>query len=223
MSDLFLITSVINTGNNPWSYTNKRSYFTKEERFAQTLQTIDSIRQLDDNSKILLVECSDLEENSMNILKNKVDFFIQTYHDPGVRYACLESIKKGYGEMKQVEQACNFIVQNEITFKRLFKISGRYYLNSSFNKNQYSLTQFSFKMILHNVGSTVLYSVPYVLFDAYRQHAHNCNLFYEVNYPTGLETLLPVMCLPRCDINNLGVSGRVAVANDKGESELYVA
>jgi hypothetical protein len=222
-SDMFIITSVINTGSNPWSYTSQRSCFTKEERLQQTLQTIDSIRQFHGTSCILLVECSDLEESITNTLRNKVDYFLQTFHDVTVRQACLESIKKGYGEVKQLDKACEFIVKNGIAFNRLFKISGRYYLNSSFHKNQYSLTEFTFKMIIQGVGSTVLYAVPYDLFNIYRQNIQNCILFYEVNYPTGLETLLPVMCVPRYDISNLGVSGRVAVVNDKGESDSYTA
>lgn len=221
--DIFIITSVINTGNKPWSYTSQRSYFTKEERFTQTLDTIDSIRQFHDKAKIVLVECSDLEENIMNILKNKVDYFIQTFHDSSVHHACLESFKKGYGEVKQVEKACDFIVENGITFKTLFKISGRYYLNSSFDKKNYSVTEFTFKMNIENGGSTVLYSVPYYLFNTYRQNIQKCISFYEVNYPTGLEMLLPTMSLPRYNISNLGVSGKVAVANDKGESDLYIA
>ena len=39
--DIFVITSVINTGNNRWSYTDIRSCYTPEERLAQTIQTID--------------------------------------------------------------------------------------------------------------------------------------------------------------------------------------
>jgi hypothetical protein len=34
--NLTLITSVIDTPNKPWSYTNIRSIYTKQERFEQT-------------------------------------------------------------------------------------------------------------------------------------------------------------------------------------------
>ena len=126
--DIFVITSVINTGNAPWSYTNLRSCYTKEDRLRQTIQTIESIRNLNDNTKILLVECSDLDESMTNTLKDKVDYFLQTYDDMSVRDACINSIKKGFGETKKLQKACEFIQKNDIKFNRLFKISGRYFL-----------------------------------------------------------------------------------------------
>ena len=43
MSNLVLITSVINTPKKPLSYSKIRSVFTREERFEQTKKTIESI------------------------------------------------------------------------------------------------------------------------------------------------------------------------------------
>ena len=44
MINLILITSVICITNKPLSYTKTRSVFTHEERFEQTLKTIQTIR-----------------------------------------------------------------------------------------------------------------------------------------------------------------------------------
>jgi hypothetical protein len=223
-SDIFIITSVINTGNNPWSYTGLRSCFTPEERLNQTIKTIETIRDLNDNTKIMLVECSNLDESSENILRSKVDYFIQTYNIEDIRKSCLETNKKGYGEIKKLQEACKFIKNNNISFNRLFKISGRYFLNKLFDKNKYDIeSKFTFKMFNNNNGSTVLYSVPYSLFDMYIEKLNYCSNFYENNPPTGIETLIPIMCQPRRDIEVLGVSGSVAVLNDKGQSEFYTA
>ena len=59
--DLFVITSVINTGHNPWTYTMTRSIYNPQERLFQTIKTIESIRKFT-NAKILLVECSQLSK-----------------------------------------------------------------------------------------------------------------------------------------------------------------
>ena len=222
--DIFVITSVINTGSNPWSYTGLRSCFTKEDRFEQTIETIQSIRNLNDNSKIMLVECSELDKSMTNSLKNKVDYFLQTYDDVSIREACINSEKKGWGEIKKLQKACEFIQQNDIQFNRLFKISGRYFLNIFFDKKNYDeKNEFTFKMILEDSGSTVLYSVPYSLFPTYIQKLEDSNQIYINGPPRGIETLIPILCLPRRIIPTLGVSGQVAVLNDKCVSEFYTA
>ena len=208
--DIFVITSVINTGNNRWSYTDIRSCYTPEERLAQTIQTIESIRNI--HCKVLLVECSNIDEQTENILKSKVDYYLQTYHDADVRMACLESDKKGFGEIKKLEKACEYIKNNNIIFNKLFKISGRYYLNSLFDVKKYSDDIFTFK-IFSTSGSTVLYSVPYSRFDFYIKMLEECSNIY-INGPIGLETILPNLCVPRQEIQTLGVSGFVAVLNN---------
>ena len=57
MNDLVLITSVINTGKVGWSYTQTRSSYSPEERYNQSLQTIDSIRKYLPGAKIVFLEC----------------------------------------------------------------------------------------------------------------------------------------------------------------------
>jgi len=61
------------------------------------------------------------------------------------------------------------------------------------------------------------------LFDIYIEKVKYTSNFYENNPPTGIETLIPIICTPRNDIEILGVSGQVAVLNDKGISEFYIA
>jgi hypothetical protein len=78
-------------------------------------------------------------------------------------------------------------------------------------------------MFFPGVGSTVLYSVPYTKFNFYIENLFECSNHYLRHGPEGLERLLPNMCIPRNEINTLGVSGQVAVFNDRGESELYIA
>ena len=56
MNNLVLITSIINTPQNPLSYSNIRSVFTREERFNDTKETIKSIKEKIPYCKIMIVE-----------------------------------------------------------------------------------------------------------------------------------------------------------------------
>ena len=210
-TDLFIITSVINTGNIPWSYTPVRSVFSVEDRFQQTLHTIESIRKYTNSSKILLVECSDLSNEMESTLKNKVDYYLQCYDDEKVRSACIHNGMKGYGEAVKTMKAVQYIKENRISFDRLFKISGRYYLNSSFSNEKYALNDYTFKMYDDQSGSTVLYSVSNRVFDHFEHTLQEIITMYQVKGVHGYETLLPPMCQPKKLIETLGVCGYVAI------------
>ena len=72
MSNLVLITSVIKTPDIPLSYSRTRSVFNHDERFNQTIKTIETIKKYIPNSKILIVECSDLNDSQESYLKKIV-------------------------------------------------------------------------------------------------------------------------------------------------------
>ena len=76
MNNLVLITSIIKTPNTPLSYTNKRSIYSHEERYEQTKKTIQSVREKIPNVKILMVECSDLNEIQRDYLTRHCDYFL---------------------------------------------------------------------------------------------------------------------------------------------------
>jgi hypothetical protein len=223
MKDIFIITSVINTGTEKWSYTNIRSVYSPQERFKQTLKTIESIRNLNDDSLILLIECSDISNiydskesignNKMEtIFKEKTDIYINCFDNQEAKKSCLNTHKKGYGEVVKSFIAVDYILKNNIDFNRIFKISGRYELNYSFDKNNYSNDKYTFKTSNDNDYSfhTVLYSVPHNLLINYLYILKECIKIYEYQV-VGLETLLPPMCNPKQTIKTIGVSGYCAV------------
>jgi hypothetical protein len=213
-SDLFLITSVINTGNKAWSYCATRSFYTPQERFEQTLQTIESIRNLNDSSRIMLVECSELPESMTDTLKSKVDYFLQCIDDADVRAACLNSEKKGYGEAKKSQRAVEYILAHNIQFNRLFKISGRYFLNDQFLKSRFSETVYTFRRKVDGTNSTVLYSVPYAqMAHYYTALIQTCEVYN--HHIIGYEIVLPSRCTPMTEIDVVGVSGKVAVSTNE--------
>jgi hypothetical protein len=213
--DVFLITSVINTGSNPWSYSSTRSIFNTQQRFEQTLRTIESIRNLKDDTIIVLSECSELDRDMTETLVAKTDIFINCYNDEYVKQACIQSDKKGYGEILQIQYAFNKLSDSNIRFHRLFKISGRYWLNKSFKKESFSSNFYTFNKTFPKSpsNSTVLYSVPSNLLEHYKMILSNCDNVYR-SQTIGLEVMMPPLCVPKIEIDCIGVSGYVAVDGD---------
>ena len=138
ISNITLITSVINTSDQPLSYTDKRSFWTKEERYEQTKKTIESIRKYIPNTKILLVECSQLTENEIKYFVDNTDYFLNLYDlNNKTILEKINSPSKSMGEGTMTIYAIDFIFKNNIKFDNLFKISGRYWLNDKFNYMDY--------------------------------------------------------------------------------------
>jgi len=219
MNDLVLVTSVINTGKVAWSYSKTRSTYSAEERFQQSLQTIDSIRKYLPGAKILFVECSDIPNEYIESLKSKVEYFINQYNLKEAREACLETNKKGFGEAVQTKLAIEYIIENNLTFNRFFKISGRYFLTDKFISDNYRTDVYTFKKRAdtgnHIIAiSTVVYSFPMPFLHNFYSCVSAVVDYYRINGPRGYEELLPITCEPRNEIEIIGAAGLVAV-NDE--------
>ena len=159
---LVLITSVINTPNLPLSYTNDRSIYTMEQRYEHTKITIKSIREKIKDSFIFIVECSLLPDEYTKYLKENTDYFLNLYKDEISRNN-IYSISKSLGEGTQTFKALEFIHNNNIKFNNLLKISGRYWLSSSFDIDKFCNNKICIKYIENNVNSvfTGLYKLPF--------------------------------------------------------------
>jgi hypothetical protein len=219
ISIAFIITSVINTISTNLTY-GKRSYYSMNERFQQTLHTIHSIKQNVPESTIYLVEGSKITNDMEFIIESLVDYYINvkdiTYIKNGI-----ESKLKGYGEAVQIE----YLISN-YNFKEydyVFKISGRYYLNNNFNL-EYLL---NFNSILFCKGksknppivSTVLYMIPNSYIDEITDLYIKIGKLYE-NYNIHLlrggknilhyERIIPQMLHNYVIIESIGVEGLVS-------------
>lgn len=136
MNNITLITSIIDTPNNPLSYIKTRSVFTKEQRFEQTKKTILSIREKIPNNKILLVECSILTSEEREYFIENVDYFLNIYDtNNNDLINRMFTISKSLGEGTMTIMALKYLFDNNIVFDFLYKISGRYWLNDNFNYN----------------------------------------------------------------------------------------
>jgi hypothetical protein len=220
MRDLFLITSVINTGSKPWSYTSIRSMYSTQERFEQTLETIASIRKYSPDAIIVIAECSDLSQEYTNTLTSQVDYFLNLYTDDRIRSICLESNMKGYGEGVQTKYVIEFLMKNNIQFHRFFKISGRYTLNEKFKSENFLDDRYTFKRRVITgdnqiAMSTIVYSFPYPFINNFNRVLDKVIEHYETKGPKGYEELLPIRCEPRSEIETIGVSGYIAVTQNE--------
>ena len=208
--DVFIITSVINTGDAPWSYTSVRSVYTCQQRYEQTLKSIQSIRDLNDGTFIVLSECSEISTEMTEELRCRVDLFVQSYDNETIRNACINSAKKGYGEVLQSLAAVESLNRIGMPFRRIFKLSGRYFLNNYFDKNNFSLDMYTFTKGARQ--STVLYSVPYNLMESYVGALSDCAKLYEHNV-IALEDILPPRCKPAKYIDCCGMAGCIGIVD----------
>lgn len=125
------------------------SRYSTEQRFYQTLETIESIRTKVPNSYICLFECSykPISEEYKSILKDKVDLFLEFYDEPGIKTLYenfsqkpeLITFGKSLLETRGILNCLYLMRDNELfnDVNRIFKLTGRYTLNEYFNVQDY--------------------------------------------------------------------------------------
>jgi len=125
------------------------SAYSEEERFNQTLNTIESIRHKVPDSYIVLFECShqSINEKQKDIFKEKVDLFLEFYNESGMQqiYENLEQRPEliTYGKsLLETRGLLNalYVIKKHNLFndsQRIFKLTGRYLLNDDFDISDY--------------------------------------------------------------------------------------
>lgn len=159
MNNLVLITSVINTPNMPLSYTNMRSVYSRQERFQQTILTIESVRKFIPNSIIILIDCTDFLPEEYNYLKENVDYLINLWNNNDVKNNIFGK-SKALGEGTMTICGLEFIEQHNITYKNLFKICGRYVLNEQFDYSIYD-NEFIITKKINDAVCTFIYKLHF--------------------------------------------------------------
>lgn len=186
MKNLTIITSVIHTNNSiDYNYC-KRSIYSSDERFLQTINTIESIRKYN-NSEIVLLEGKPITEKEENNIIDKVDKYIN-YGNNEIIQKSIDSQFKGLGEAKVMLE---FITNNKEyvnQFENIFKISGRYSLNDEFD---YSLFDNN-KCCFRTHQNIELYTTLYKIHIKHINYYLNFLLYYiatvnETNINNGLE------------------------------------
>lgn len=127
-----------------------KSVFSDQQRFEQTKDTINSIRNKIANSYVVLCENTNISAEHRREIENLVDVFI--------------SISENVNEKSRNEaRQCLAIIENikNINYESFFKLSGRYTLNEKFNLVNYKNDKINFRRFDRNNDSwhiTVLYS-----------------------------------------------------------------
>ena len=127
----------------------KFSAYDEDQRFNQTLETIQSVRDKVPNSYIVLFECSahPIDEKYKEALRDKCDLFLEFYEEPVLKQL-YENISERpelitYGksllETRGLLNTLYEINKNNLfnDSQRVFKLTGRYLLNDDFNIKDY--------------------------------------------------------------------------------------
>ncbi len=210
VANCFIITSVIYPKpGKQIQYNAPRSIFSPEDRAAQTLRTIESIRVKVPSTKIILVE-SGLQEILPFDLAKKVDQYIYVGNKKLVRWSC-DSKQKSLGEIMMLYYAMK---QFKFSAGFYFKISGRYFLNEEFNLNDWKQGEFVLQYIKKDYICTRLYGFHQSAFFAWKYALLKGIPLTMVAYP--IENTL-AKYIPRNRVHSLavlGVSGIGASSSD---------
>lgn len=135
----FFISSAIGSNYGVFDY---------DQRLAQTVETIESIRRKVPDAKIIVYDSSPmfLPDETLNVLSGKANYLIALQNDKNLMDASAKGMKSTaeslatYRAMTILRTDENFVsVMNKT--KRIFKISGRYHLQDTFNIDDYKNTE----------------------------------------------------------------------------------
>jgi len=208
---LILITSLLNPINKPLSYTNIRTIYNIEERFQQTLKTIQSVKSKIPNYYIVLIEASKNIEKYENKFKELVNEYYNFKDDKNITQK-VESPYKGLGEIYMM---LGYLYNNNINkFDSLIKISGRYYLDNTFEFKIFDNNHNVFRSFYDTVVSTRLYKITNVYFIKFIENLKNSIIHLEKGKS---EEEIFYLLMNYIHTNHLGLSGNVAISGDKIE------
>ena len=180
IENIIVITSKIVVSDELYTYVKTRSIYTREERLQQTIDTINSIRSYFSNKyyRILLIDNSKFSDDEYNLLNKNVDIFLTRDKYENIDYHTDNIIIKGIGESAQQAQVNNYLLKNNIVFKNMFKISGRYLLNKNFVFDKFNNNKNIFKLAIEVINQnprvseyyyTSLYKISYNYFKEFCQ------------------------------------------------------
>lgn len=127
----FAITSAINTTQTAVDCAT---------RYEQTLKTIESIRTKVPNARIIMTDSSTFPLNveQVNTLAQGVDIFYPIERNLITEFFNSNMSFKGNAELYQWYEIARLLKQHNLVGRRVFKISGRYWLNDDFDIAVYS-------------------------------------------------------------------------------------
>jgi len=170
MKECVLITSIIDISDYPLTYTPTRSIYSHEERYIQTLETIESVRKYFPEADICLVECSP-DSDRIRKIETYVDKFVNLYPNDTIR----NTKNKGIGECLVILGAIDTFDLKQ--YDAVFKITGRYVLQSSFDKSAWESGSVVARIGEHYMGDnscihTFFYKISSSSIDVWKAALH---------------------------------------------------
>ncbi len=159
---LFVVTSAINS---------RFGIYKPEQRLAQTLDTIKSIRAQVPDAGIAIMECTGTSptEEQENILRENCDYYLDYTTDPAVQtlYKSTDNwdVVKNGTEIMCFGRALEVLAKNNIIndYDRIHKMSGRYLLNDQFDLDLYKNDHVRDQIIIgHSYPSQFPYHITLV-------------------------------------------------------------
>lgn len=141
------ITSVIHVSKNPLYGVPNRSNISPQDRYLQTIEQLDSVREKIPKAKIFLLEMSEIiPDDELIQLSKRCDYVIKYGKNDGtfpakhspfgtIYHYCNESPNKGLGEMSVLIHLGT--VLRDVPFRIFCKLNGRGKLGNSFNINNF--------------------------------------------------------------------------------------
>jgi hypothetical protein len=219
MKNLYMVSSCIRPT------VSRLTAYSEVERLHQTIKTIHSIRSFDPNSEIILYDSSatNLSDTYVDDLRGLADHFCHTGANELVAKLSSEGFKS-CAECISTYLLLDFFIRKTLNYNsygRIFKVSGRYFLNDAFDlslhigKNAHG--KYVFKkskptwmspVITSRFFETRLYSFCPSLFDEYvgvlhKVYGHMCDSGLDIEH--ALYDLLPKENILELDI--VGVEG----------------
>ena len=221
--NLVLITSKIIVSKSPFTYSTKRSIYTKEQRFIQTINTIKSVRKHIPNSYIVLIDNSLFNNIEYENLFLLTDYFINITNNVKLNYYTNEYPIKLFAELMQ--QLCfyeEFIKKIDINkIRNFFKISGRYFINNKFDYNNFDNDYIIFKKNLQVLDRDYYYTSFYKInsnkildyFEILKNIENEKEKYSSTNNVFDFEVVLPNKINDKKLINCLGITQLISVWN----------
>ena len=217
MTNIVIITSIINAVSNPLSYTSCRSIYTQKQRYEQSLNSIMSIRKHIKNSYIIYAEYSNVDKEYDKNISDEVDTYLNFYDNTHVRNI-VESRNKGHGESVLLINVIEYIIKNKFNYDNVYKLSGRYQINNDYDfdkiNNNGRVTCTMIENQKDNICTIFFKISASQLNDYYKFHLSNQSKFSsgvgaEVMMGSFVSTIENV-----CFVDKIGAEGRVAVSGD---------
>jgi hypothetical protein len=219
--NIILITSKIYVSKNKFSYTENRSNYTSEERFNQTLETIETIKKYIPNYFIVLFDNSLFNDNEISILTKSVDKFINITDDEKLNYFTDICEFKAFADISQqiefYDTFLNDIDENSII--NFYKISGRYLINNNFDYSQFDNDQNIMKknelVTDRNYFFTCFYKLNPKILKFYFKNLKKIIKNFKEYCKMDCEMIIPLILENQITrVDNLGITQRIACLSE---------